>query len=87
MSWAITDGTGRVVAIKRSQVDMKIDVCCKWCEKSYELNVLDKGFALWKKGELIQDAMPELSADDRELLISGTCGKCWNVMFGISELD
>ena len=52
---------------------MKIDVCCKWCEKSYELNVSTKRFALWKKGELIQDVMPELSADERELLISGTC--------------
>lgn len=66
---------------------MKINVFCKWCEKSYELEVPDKGFRLWKKGELIQDAMPELSADKRELLISGTCGKCWNVMFGISEDD
>lgn len=64
---------------------MKIDVYCEWCEKSYELEVPVKGFRLWKKGELIQDAMPELSADERELLISGTCGKCWNVMFGISE--
>jgi hypothetical protein len=69
------------------ETNMKIDVCCKWCEKSYELNVSTKSFALWKKGELIQDVMPELSADERELLISGTCGKCWNVMFGISEND
>jgi hypothetical protein len=61
---------------------MKINVCCKWCEKCYELNVSTKRFALWKKGELIQDVMPELSADERELLISGTCGECWDKMFG-----
>lgn len=66
---------------------MKINVFCKWCEKFYELEVSEKGFRLWKKGEFIQYAMPELSADERELFISETCGKCWDVMFGISEND
>lgn len=31
----------------------------------------------WKEGMLIQDAMPSLTQDDRELLISGTCPECW----------
>jgi hypothetical protein len=61
---------------------MKIDVCCKWCEKSHELEVRKSGLNRWKNGELIQDVLPELSADERELLISGTCGKCWDAMFG-----
>lgn len=61
---------------------MKIDVCCKWCEKSHELEVRKSGLNRWKKGELIQDVLPELSADERELLISRTCGKCWDAMFG-----
>jgi hypothetical protein len=61
---------------------MKIDVCCKWCEKSHELELPKSGLNRWKKGELIQDVLPELSADERELLISGTCGKCWDAMFG-----
>jgi hypothetical protein len=39
------------------------------------------GLIAWKEGMLIQDAMPELSADERQLLISGTCGKCWDKMF------
>lgn len=31
---------------------------------------------------LIQDIFPELSADARELLITGTCPACWRKMFG-----
>jgi hypothetical protein len=36
----------------------------------------------WEGGELIQNAMPYVSAGDRELMISGTCGPCFDEMFG-----
>ena len=39
----------------------------------------------WENGELIQNAMPYLSADEREVLISGTCGPCFDRMFGGEE--
>jgi len=32
----------------------------------------------WNAGELIQDVMPELSASDREFLISGSTNKEWD---------
>ena len=32
---------------------------------------------------LMQNAFPFLTSDERELLISGTCSKCWNNMFGM----
>jgi len=35
----------------------------------------------WRNGTLIQDAMPYLNAEQRELLISKTCDKCWNLMY------
>ena len=34
-------------------------------------------------GELIQDALPYLSASEREMLISGTCDDCWQKMFPV----
>lgn len=34
----------------------------------------------WEDGELIQRAMPSLSADDRERLMSGICPSCFNKM-------
>jgi len=36
----------------------------------------------WHNGEgFIQDLMPYLSTGERELLISGTCGRCFDEMF------
>tara|TARA_R100000781_G_scaffold41192_1_gene28412 strand:- start:144 stop:377 length:234 start_codon:yes stop_codon:yes gene_type:complete len=35
----------------------------------------------WSAGELIQDVMPELSASDREFLISGSTDKEWDDTF------
>jgi hypothetical protein len=40
-----------------------------------------KSWHEWRNGKLIQDAMPTLSVDDREFLISGICGKCFDEMF------
>ena len=40
------------------------------------------GFLRWKElGENILDALPDLDADQRELLISGTHAHCWEKMW------
>jgi hypothetical protein len=39
-------------------------------------------FCDWQKGKLIQDAMPYLSAEEREFLISGIHPDEWNALFG-----
>ena len=44
--------------------------------------VPEEGFHNWQGRALIQNALPELTADERELLISGTCPSCWDRMFG-----
>lgn len=60
-------------------------VPCCFCGDIHEIYPSLDGFIAWQSGVLIQDAMPELSADERELFISGTCGKCWDEMFGTSD--
>jgi hypothetical protein len=41
------------------------------------------GYIRWKElGQEIQDALPDLDADQRELLISGTHAHCWEKMWG-----
>ncbi len=45
------------------------------------LDATDEEFAAWDSGVLIQDAMPRLSVNDREMLISGCCPKCWDKMW------
>lgn len=37
------------------------------------------------KGKFIQDVFPELNADEREFMISGTHSVCWNEMFKDNE--
>lgn len=51
------------------------------CDERRTLEVPAEGFERWQAGELIQNAMPELNADDREQLISGTCGARWDNLF------
>jgi hypothetical protein len=55
---------------------------CRLCGRTYELKVNPGDFMDWRKGKHIQDAMPYLSAGDRELLISGTCESCFDELFG-----
>lgn len=62
-----------------------VAVPCRLCKEVTDLTVNIEGFVAWQGGKLIQDALPELSADQRELLISGTCDKCWNEMFPSDE--
>ncbi len=54
---------------------------CRHCDAVHELTVNVEGFVSWQSGKYIQDALPELSAGERELLISGTCDECWQRFF------
>ena len=58
-----------------------ITVVCRTCRKHYDLLVDMNDVHSWMEGTYIQDAMPYLSADERELLISHTCDACWEVLF------
>lgn len=58
---------------------------CVMCGKQHELVVSQAGYESWQYGNHIQDALPELSPDDRELLISGTCDNCFNNLFEEKE--
>jgi|TARA_B100001094_G_scaffold101947_1_gene98111 hypothetical protein len=58
---------------------------CRLCQETIDLEVNLQGFVDWKAGKYIQDALPELDADMRELLISGTCPTCWDKMFPSDE--
>ena len=45
------------------------------------------GMRAWKKGALIQEAFPTLSADVREFIMSGITPQEWDDMFGPEETD
>ena len=58
---------------------------CPMCGKLHTVDVNDIDFQRWQAGVSIQNAFPYLSADEREILMTGTCSKCWNSMFLIDE--
>jgi len=47
-----------------------------------DLHDFVKSFHSWKGGELIQNAFPDLTADEREFVKTGISPKEWVMMFG-----
>ena len=47
-----------------------------------DIDIIPEQYELWEKGMLIQDAMPDLTAEEREFLISGSTPQDWEEMFG-----
>lgn len=50
-------------------------------KRSREINVTEAQVRAWQAGELIQRAMPNLSADDREFIMTGTTPEEWDAAF------
>lgn len=62
---------------------MKIE--CGECQEIIDVPIQREDYERWKDGEFIQNVAPYLRPDDRELLISGTCGPCFDGMFTSDE--
>lgn len=55
---------------------------CVVCHESTDMEIPADGFDAWKdRGLYVQDAFPEMSPDEREMLISGTHPACWEALF------
>ena len=48
---------------------------------SMDIDVTLEQVASWEQGELVQNAMPNLSADEREFIMTGITPAEWNEMF------
>lgn len=67
---------------KYEEPENKIVAFCILCSQRHEINVKAEGYEEWKRGAVrIQEVLPETPADERELLISGICGKCFDETF------
>jgi len=53
--------------------------------RTKEIDVTIAQILAWEEGELIQNAMPQLSADDREFVKTGITGEEWDQLFGGAE--
>lgn len=69
----------------------KAQVCCSDCGKVKNIILTEEqfeGLQDWaNNGTLIQDAVPDLPAETRELFVSGICPECWDAMFGDDDDD
>jgi len=63
-----------------------VTVICNECNKGYDIPITEQQRDEWlSSGMLIQKAFPQLSEDQRELFISGMCGKCFDALFEGTE--
>ena len=51
------------------------------CGEGSILEIDERGYRDWQAGELIQVAFPEMTYEDREVLISGTHPVCFDRIF------
>lgn len=66
---------------------MDLGVKCPQCGHKNVVTVNSEGYRAWTRGALIQNALPELTAEQREVLVTGICGECWKEMFREPEED
>ena len=55
--------------------------------RTLDLPVTEEQVASWKAGTLIQQAMPELTADEREFVMTGVTAQEWSNEFGDEDDD
>lgn len=67
---------------KMNYKEISVATRCPFCGHANFIEVNENDYLDWEDGELAQNAFPYLSADEREMLISGICPKCWDGMFG-----
>lgn len=71
--------------MKINRKEVTIITSCPFCGHTNEVAVNEMDYLDWQDGELAQHAFPYLSANEREMLISGICPTCWNEMFKEEE--
>jgi len=67
--------------------EMTVHVECRTCRGTTSLTVDKDKYEEWRRGALVQNCFPDMSVEDRELLVSQTCDKCWQEMFPAEEGD
>lgn len=71
--------------MKINYKEVTIVTACPFCGHANEVAVNEADYWDWQDGALVQDAFPYLTADEREMLISGICPTCWEKTFGSDE--
>lgn len=57
---------------------MKLARTCPYCGLTALVEVPEEGYDKWVAGALLQHAMPEVLPALREMILTGTCPRCWD---------
>lgn len=60
---------------------VEVTMQCPYCGQPAMVSAPAEGFAEWQAGRSIQSALPELTAGQREILLSGSHEACFDKMF------
>ena len=60
---------------------LKVVGTCSISGEEHAIEIPAEGFTRWQSGTLIQVALPNLSPDDREFLMSGITPAAWDQIF------
>lgn len=58
-----------------------VAIRCVMCKEVHNLDVIKNDLMKYENGEHVQNCFPYLSPAERELIISQTCGKCFDELF------
>lgn len=47
-----------------------------------DIDITEEQYEAWAQGKLIQDVMPNITADEREFILTGILKDEWNKLFG-----
>lgn len=60
---------------------------CRVTKETYEVVVPYQSYRTWRAGHMIQDAMPDLTPDQREFILSGMTPAEFDQLVGEEEWD
>jgi hypothetical protein len=76
---SLPESIGQCTIVESADQDTKLSVTCSRCGSEQIITCVTEILEKWLRTEgLIQDLMPNLTADEREILISGVCGECFD---------
>jgi hypothetical protein len=58
---------------------------CVVCHTVHTIEVSKERYDAWQGGRLIQEVWPDSTSEEREIMISGTCPGCFNILFPADE--
>lgn len=62
-----------------------VEKTCPFCGSKNALPVKKTGYRAWMNGAYVQNAFPELNANEREFLINGMCEDCEKIFANMEE--